>query len=85
MGERIWMREGRRFPAGQHPRVFYVLMATSLVNLVALVWGIVSSDIVLTIIGTINVLIAKSWSNDRMVWLFTERSRENEEYRKWLY
>jgi hypothetical protein len=39
---------------------------------------------VLTIVCTINVLVSKSWSNDRMVWLFSERSRETPEYASWL-
>jgi hypothetical protein len=40
---------------------------------------------VLTIVSTTNVLITKSWFNDRMVWLFSERVRGNAEYQSWLY
>jgi hypothetical protein len=85
LGERVWLKEGRRFLPDQYPKVFYALMAVSFLNLAALVWGIIASDVVLTVISTINVLVGKSWSNDRMVWLFSERSRDNNEYRKWLY
>lgn len=85
LGERIWLLEGRRFPPDQGPRLFYALMVVSLVNFAALVWGIIASDPVLMAISTLNVLVGKSWSNDRMVWLFSERSRDNDEYRKWLY
>ena len=37
-----------------------------------------------TIVGTLNVLVGKSWFNDRMVWLFSERARSHAEYRSWL-
>jgi len=62
-----------------------LLIALSFANLAALVWGLVQSDAVLTIVSTINVLAAKSWFNDRMVWLFSERVRGNAEYQSWLY
>jgi hypothetical protein len=35
------------------------------------------------IVSTINVLVGKSWFNDRMVWLFCERSPETPEYASW--
>jgi hypothetical protein len=85
LGERVWLSEGRRFLPDQDAGVFYALIAASVINLAALVWAIVSADVVLTIVATLNVLIGKSWSNDRMVWLFSERSRASDEYRKWLY
>jgi hypothetical protein len=85
LGERVWLKEDRRFLPDQHASVFYALMIAAVVNLAALVWGIISADIVLTVVATLNVLIGKSWSNDRMVWLFSERSRTSDEYRKWLY
>jgi hypothetical protein len=59
-------------------------LALSSANALALVWGIYSAEMVLTIVSTINVLVAKSWSNDRMVWLFSERCRTNPEYASWL-
>lgn len=85
LGERVWLNEGRRFLPDQHAGVFYALIGASVINLAALVWGVVSADLVLTIVATFNVLIAKSWNNDRMVWLFNERSRASDEYRRWLY
>ena len=85
LGERVWLKENRRFLPDQHPGIFYALIAVSVVNLAALIWGIVSADIALTVVGTLNVLLGKSWSNDRMVWLFSERSRASDEYRTWLY
>jgi hypothetical protein len=61
------------------------LIGLSVVNIAALIWGIVQSDAVLTIVSTINVLVTKSWFSDRMVWLFSERVRGNPEYQSWLY
>jgi hypothetical protein len=37
------------------------------------------------VLSTVNVLVGKSWFNDRMVWLFSERMRTNPEYKSWLY
>ena len=85
LGERVWLAEDRRFLPQQFPHVFYPLAAASIVNVFALVWGIVSSDVVLTAVSTINVLVAKSWFNDRMVWLFSERCNATPEYKSWLY
>jgi hypothetical protein len=85
LGERVWLAEGKRYLPDQHARVFHALVVLSLANVAALVWGIVQSDVVLTAISTINVLVGKSWFNDRMVWLFSERVRTNPEYRSWLY
>jgi hypothetical protein len=85
LGERVWLAEQKRYLPDQHPRVVNVLIALSFANLAALVWGLVQSDAVLTIVSTVNVLVAKSWFNDRMVWLFSERVRGNAEYQSWLY
>jgi hypothetical protein len=85
LGERVWLAEDRRFLPQQFAHVFYPIVAASIVNVLALVWGIVSSDAVLTAVSTINVLVAKSWFNDRMVWLFSERSDAVPGYKSWLY
>jgi hypothetical protein len=85
LGERVWLAEGKRYLPDQHARVFHALVVLSLANVAALIWGIVQSDVALTAISTINVLVGKSWFNDRMVWLFSERVRTNPEYRSWLY
>ena len=85
LGERVWLAEDKRYLPDQHPRVVNVLIALSFANLAALVWGLVQSDAVLTIVSTVNVLVAKSWFNDRMVWLFSERVRGNAEYQSWLH
>jgi hypothetical protein len=84
LGERVWLAERRAFLPQQFPWVFYSILVLSVANVLALAWGIYSSDMVLTIVCTINVLVSKSWSNDRMVWLFSERSRETPEYASWL-
>jgi hypothetical protein len=84
LGERIWLAEGRRFPDRQYTGVLWALIAVSLINLATLIWGLVQSDAVLTIVSTMNVLVGKSWFNDRMVWLFSERARGNAEYQSWL-
>ncbi len=85
LGERVWLAEGKPNLPDQHPRVFRALIGLSLVNIAALAWGVFQADIILTIVATINVLVTKSWFNDRMVWLFSERMRTNPEYRSWLY
>jgi hypothetical protein len=85
LGERVWLREGKRGLPDQHPRVFRALMAVSVVNLAGLIWGIVQSDAVVLVLSTVNVLVGKSWFNDRMVWLFSERMGTNPEYKSWLY
>jgi hypothetical protein len=85
LGERIWLAEDRRSLPQQLRGVFYALAAAAAVNVLALIWGILSSDVVLSIVTTINVLVGKSWFNDRMVWLYSERHDATPEYKSWLY
>jgi uncharacterized protein DUF6653 len=84
LGERIWVREHFRFPPQLHAPVSYVIFALSLANLLVLIGAIIGADAPLMVISGANVLILKSWLNDRMVWLFTERARDEPEYARWL-
>lgn len=85
LGERVWAREHFRLPAGLHPQVSYVIFVLSLANVLVLIWAIGRGDLSLTVVSGAGVLILKSWLNDRMVWLFNERARDNPEYADWLY
>jgi uncharacterized protein DUF6653 len=85
LGERVWLREGRRFLPEQDPLVFYAMSASSCVSLPALAWGIFTSDLVVMAVCTTCILVGKTWFNDRMVWLFSEKVRTNPEYASWLY
>ena len=57
LGERVWLSEGKRYLPDQHSRIFNVLMAVSLANLAALIWGLAQQEAVLTAISTVNVLV----------------------------
>jgi hypothetical protein len=85
LGERVWLTEGRRFLPEQSAAAFYAFQALSAANILALVCGIIWSDVPLTVVSTINILVAKSWFNDRMVWLFSVRCEAVPEYKNWLY
>lgn len=85
LGERVWSREHYRFPAQLHPKTNYAVIALSILNALALIYAIVSENMLAAAVSGIAVLAMKSWMNDRMVWLFSERMRDNREYASWLY
>jgi hypothetical protein len=85
LGERVWVRERYRLPAEMHPMVHWVVLGLSGLSALALVWGLATSDIVVTVGAAAAVIVTKSWLSDRMVWLFRERSRHNPEYASWFY
>lgn len=60
-------------------------MGCSGVSAVLLAIGLATSDLIVTVASAAAVLLTKSWLNDRMVWLYRERARDNPEYASWLY
>ena len=81
-GRRVWLSEGKRYLPDQHARIFNA-DGLSLANLAALIWGS-CSEVVLTAISTVNVLVANrgsmiGWSG------FSLSGTSNPEYRSWLY
>ena len=85
LGERVWLAEQCRLPPPQNQMLGHVNVALSLTNTAALVWGVISADLVLTLVSGAGVLACKAWFLDRMVWLFWERKNANAEYASWLY
>jgi hypothetical protein len=85
LGERVWLAEKRRVLPQQNQMLGHVNIALSLANTAALIWGLISSDALLTIVSGAGVLGCKAWFLDRMVCLFWERKDANSEYASWLY
>jgi hypothetical protein len=85
LGERIWTRERYRLPAELNPVVHWVVIVCSGISTLLLAVGLALSDIVLTVASAAAVILTKSWLNDRMVWLYREKARDNPEYASWLY
>lgn len=85
LGERVWLnRQEIEIPAHHQP-VIKITNLISVVGSVFCVWGLIQLNIWPTLLGSILVILGKSWFLDRMVWLYEEMKDINPEYQSWLY
>ncbi len=85
LGERVWLQR-KAVPVPVHHRhAPNVLSLFSLLGLVATIYGLVELRIWPAALGTLLVILAKSWFLDRMVWLYADMQEATPEYRSWLY
>ena len=69
LGERIWLARQRHPIPAQHNRVTRLLNIAAGLGALAMVWGLIQFDALLTLGGIIMSMGAKLWFLDRMVWL----------------
>jgi hypothetical protein len=85
LGERVWLNR-KRTPVPQHHRILpNLLNVLSGVGLLFVGWGQWYLEIWPTLLGTLLIYIGKLWFLDRMVWLYEEVGKSEEEYSTWLY
>ena len=84
LGERVFLKEQYRLPP-HHSDMILFIKYVMFVGLLLVGTGLILLDKQLTILGTLILLIGKSWFLDRMVWLYLELKDQNDEYRSWLY
>ena len=86
-GERIWAdRTEVDIPAQfRSGRVQAVIYGAQLLGIVALGYGLVRLDLVVTIVGMVLAQTAKSWYIDRMVLLFDDMKSRDAAYADWEY
>ena len=85
LGERIWVALKRDEVPPHHRIAPRVACLFSAAGALALVWGLVVFDTVVTVLAMLLVVVAKTWFVDRMVWLFDDMKDSKPEYRSWLY
>jgi hypothetical protein len=85
LGERVWLRRKELPVPEHHCRAPNVLSIFSLLGLAAAVYGLIELRLWPAVLGTLLVILAKSWFLDRMVWLYADMQDATPEYRSWLY
>ncbi|MBW4554359.1 MAG: hypothetical protein KME59_00170 [Trichormus sp. ATA11-4-KO1] len=85
LGERVWLNRDKISVPQHHRRVPNILSAISALGGVLVIWGLVTLNIWITLLGTTSHYSGKLWYLDRMVWLYEEMKETNADYRSWLY
>lgn len=85
MGERVWINRKKIPIPEHHGPILTFLNVTSTVGSLICIWGLIKLSVLLTVFGTVVVVLGKSWFLDRMVWLYGEMMDADPEYRSWLY
>lgn len=85
LGERIWTALPRSELPVRHRLVPRVAVAISSLGTLALAYGLIVLDAIVTLVAMLLVISAKTWFVDRMVWLFEDMKDSKPEYRSWLY
>jgi hypothetical protein len=85
LGERVWLnRKDIPIPKHHNHAIRALNIITGLGGLL-LIYGLIRLRVLETTVGTILVVLGKSWFLDRMVWLYDEMAEKHHPYRDWLY
>ena len=78
LGERLWLNRDKRPIPQHHHLVPHVLSAIAATAGLAVVYGLVVLDAVVTISGALVAMLAKMWFIDRMVWIYRDMCRSRD-------
>ncbi len=86
LGERVWTEGDKSaFPAQFRTPATTYIQAVQGIALLALIYGLVVLDPLVTVISLLLVQVAKCWFIDRMVLLFDDMKHRSPEYAAWDY
>jgi len=84
MGERVWLNR-REVPIPKHhAQIAMLLNILAGLGLIPFVFGLIQLNFWAVYAGTAQMMIAKLWFLDRMVWLFDDMKDRHDQYRQWL-
>ena len=84
MGERVWLaRKDTPIPE-HHAKAAGILAGLAGTGMPFVAYGLWTLEFWPTFIGVVLIVIFKMWFLDRMVWLYNDMAKENEEYAAWL-
>lgn len=84
-GERVWLNRRTVAIPAHHVPVINIINSISTLGGILCVIGVVQLWLCITVMGTIIVILAKTWFLDRMVWLYEAMRVQHAEYQTWLY
>ncbi len=85
LGERVWLEHPKSEIPGHHLMAISILKVVTSLGFLLAVYGLVVLHLWLAILGTVIVILGKTWFLDRMVWLYQDLYLERREYQSWLY
>ena len=83
LGERVWLNRDVIPVPSHNRRVPHLLSVISGVGMILALFGAVTLDVWLTLVGIIVVCLGKVWFVDRMVWLWHDMQEASPEYQRW--
>ena len=85
LGERVLLKHTKSEIPSHHRTAIGILKSIISIGFLLAVYGLVALHPWLAILGTVIVILGKTWFLDRMVWLYQDLCAENSEYKSWLY
>ena len=86
LGERVYLnRDKISLPSHHDTRFFNLLNALAGVGLVLAIYASITYSFWEAVTGLLLAYLGKSWFLDRMVWLYEDMKRDNEQYQQWEY
>ena len=84
-GERVWLNRKKIPIPPHHLLAIRILVGLTGIGAFLAAYGLIVLNLSITIIGVLLVYLGKMWFLDRMVWLYEDLKKNNEEYRGWEY
>jgi Family of unknown function (DUF6653) len=85
LGERVWLNRKTVPIPDHHVRFSHILNTATALAMIPFIYGLVSFEPMVTVLGLALVLMGKFWFLDRMVWLYEDMKSQDDEYASWLY
>jgi hypothetical protein len=83
--ERVYLSHAATPIPDHHVSMLKIINSVMPIGVSFLVYGLWALSIWPTIIGTVIVIIWKTWFLDRMVWIYMDMKEGNKEYKSWDY
>lgn len=83
-GERIYLNRRNDDIPAHHLKVCQLLLTLTTLGIPLLIYGLITLDLWIVILGNFWVTVFKAWFVDRMVWLYLDLKDANPRYHSWL-
>lgn len=86
LGERLFMNRDRiKIPAAHNLPLHAILLILSSTGLMLMGWSVVFYSVWGVVLGAALAYLGRSWFLDRMVWLYEDMKKENNDFENWDY
>jgi hypothetical protein len=85
LGERVLLKHPKLEIPRHHRAAIGILKTVIFIGFLLTIYGLAVLHLWLTVLGTVIVILGKTWFLDRMVWLYQDLRKEDIDYQNWLY